>query len=219
VALRSDRARLRLACRDRAWALTMLASVAVATLAIVSTETPWTEYMYGLTVCVLALAGFCLSALVRRIGATRLLAPFAAGLTIVLIAALPSHYRPGPRPIYDGVRHLGVIRDQLDQPGSVLVASQDTNYICNYLARSYDRVCGFDEWPTLQAELGPRTSLRLVLKRAGATAIYADASMLADPTLAGLLARPGAYGWRQVAAGSGIDGPWRVLVRAKPSKA
>jgi hypothetical protein len=45
-----------------------------------------------------------------------------------------------------------------------------------------------------------------------ATAVYVDANMLSEPTIAALVAAPRAQGWQQIARGSGPDGPWYVLI-------
>jgi hypothetical protein len=51
-----------------------------------------------------------------------------------------------------------------------------------------------------------------LLDRAHATAIYADAGMLTEPVIAGLVAAPRAQGWQQIARGSGPSGRWYVLI-------
>lgn len=196
------------------WVLVMLASIAVTDLLVVLTTRPWAEYIYGLTICALALIGMSVSALLGRIGGTRILAPAALGTVLVLIAVLPSIYRPGPRPIYEAIRHLRVVQGQLQRPGGVLVAQDNYNELCNYLAYSYQRICTPVSWPALRAQVTARISVEQVLDRVHATAIYADAGMLADPIIAGLVAAPRAQGWRQIAQGGGPDGPWRVLIRA-----
>ena len=47
------------------------------------------------------------------------------------------------------------------------------------------------------------------------TVIYADPLLEADAEFRSVVADPGAAGFRVVAAGSGTDGPWSVLVRRR----
>ena len=60
---------------DHAWAIVVLAAVAITTILVALTERPRPEYMYGMTVGIMALAGACLAALLRRVNATRISAP------------------------------------------------------------------------------------------------------------------------------------------------
>ena len=155
-----------------------------------------------------------ISILVRRIGATQILAPIALGTVILLLAIVPSFYSPGPRPIYEAVQHLQMIKAQLQRPESVLVSQDNSDELCDYLAYSYQWVCTPINWLALRPQVTARTSVGWVLDRAHATAIYADAGMLADPIIAELVAAPRTQGWQQIAEGSGPDGPWRVLIPA-----
>ncbi len=212
VAAREGKLSLRRAPPRTLWILITLASIALATLLVVLTTRPWAEYMYGLTICVLALIGATISALLSRFGGVRILAPAALATVLALIVVLPSIYGPGPRPIYEGVQHLQVVRQRLQRSGSVLVAEYEPNELCNYLAYSHQRVCAPIYWPALRAQVTARTSAGQVLDRVHATALYADAAMLAEPIIAGLVADPSAQGWRQLARGDGPGGSWRVLV-------
>jgi len=194
------------------WIAVTLASIAAATVLVALTSRPWSEYIYGLTICSLVVIGLAASILLRRVGGTRVLAPVALLTVVVMIAAFHSMYGPGRRPIYEGIEHLQVVQRRLQQPGSVLVAGENDNELCNYLAYSYQRICTPLFWPTLHAQSTTSTSAGRLLDRAHATALYADASVLSDPLIAALVAAPQAQGWQQIAAGNGPSGPWHVLV-------
>jgi hypothetical protein len=199
---------------QRRWPLILLCSVMTSTLVVALTERPWADYIYGLTIGVFGLAGLCCSALLRSLGLMRFAGLVAGGLTVVLILAVSSYYTPGARPLYTAVEHTQSISSQLQQPGSVLVADEDEGEICSYLAESFDRYCTGVSWPSLRAQVSTSTPVEVILKRAKATAIYANAAMLSDPLIAGLMSAPQAAGWRQVAGGNGPEGPWRVLIRS-----
>jgi hypothetical protein len=194
------------------WIAVTLASIAVATVLVALTTRPWSEYIYGLTLGALIVTGAAILTLMRRIGGAHILAPVALLTVAALIVALPSMYDPGRRPIYEGVQHLEIAQKQLQQPGSVLVASENENELCNYLAYSYQRKCTATSWLALRSQVTPQRSAGQVLDRAHATAIYVDASMLSEPAIAGFVADPRARGWRQIARGSGPSGPWYVLL-------
>jgi hypothetical protein len=199
----------------RAWVVVLFVAEVVTTLFVVLIEQrPRPEYMYGLTIGIMALAGVCLTALLRRVNGTRFIAPVAIVLPLMLVIALPSYYTRGPRPILDAVNRTQVVRAKLQQPGSVLIAAQFNFEICAYLAETYSRNCTSPSWSTLQAQLASGAPIQGVLTRAKATAIYAESLLLGDPSIARLVAAPRLYGWRQVAGGVGEDGPWHVLVRA-----
>lgn len=209
-------------CREwlppRAWTLLLLGSVAIGTLIVVMLERPWVDYMFGLTIGVLVLVGLSLSALLRRVGVMRIATALVGSLAVALIIVLPSFYSPAPRPLYEAVKRVEVIRRQLQRPASVLLAANYNNELCQYLAQSFERYCTSVSWQALRAQLLPGTPVERLLARAKVTAIYADPTMVGDPVISGLLAAPRAAGWRQVASGTAADGPWRVLIRAgRPS--
>jgi hypothetical protein len=214
VALLAREGRLapgRLPTRTR-WIALTVASVASATLLVALTSRPWTEYIFGLSICSLIVIGVSVSTLLRRVGAARFLAPVAFATVLVLIVAHSSLYRPGSRPIYEGVEHLHVVQSSLQAPGSVLVTQENENEICNYLAYSYNHVCTPVDWQALSSQVTSKESAGMVLDHAHATAVYVDAGMLSDPVVSALVADPQAQGWQQVARGEGPSGLWRVLV-------
>jgi hypothetical protein len=199
----------------RRWAVAALASFVAGNLfVVVFTERPWTEYTFSLTVTALLCVGLSVAALLRRVVTARVLALVAVVVTVVLAATVPPYYHRGPRPLRDAVNRLHSFRKALEQPGTTLVApsplSQPT---CLYLAPTYGRFCHGVDWGVLRTQVRPAKPAARVLSAAKVDVIYADATMVDDPALADLLAAPRAHGWRQVASGSGRDGPWRILTR------
>lgn len=200
--------------RKHAWGIAILAAVAITTILVVLSERPRPEYMYGMTVGIIALVGACVAALLRRLRVAQLVAPCAIALTLGLAIATPSYYGKGPRPLHDAVDRLWVIHSQLDQRGRVLIAYSYNYEICSYLAETYSRYCTSPSWQALAAQIASGAPIGKVLNQAKATAIYAESLLLENPSIARLAATPQAYGWRQVAGGVGEAGPWHVLVRA-----
>jgi hypothetical protein len=214
TAILGDSAFQRRTLAPRAWALVVLGGVTVTTLLVALTQRPRPEYMYGLSVGVLALIGFCASALLQRLRSERNLASFALVLTVVLCVVLPSHYHSGPRPLHDAIERLQVVRGVLQQRSSVLITSGYNYETCAYLAADFNRLCNSPALAAVKARLSAGQSLRKALAEENATVLYADSSLHSDPAFAKLLASPASMGWRQVSAGTGPGGPWSVLIRA-----
>jgi hypothetical protein len=198
----------------RAWSVLILCTVGFTAVVVALTQRPRAEYIYGLTIGLLALTGICLSAIVRRLGVESLVGPVTVSLAIMLVLVVPSHYHRTSRPLHDAVQRLQVIRPELNSPTSVLVTSSYNTEICNYLAEIPNDHCSSPAWPALSAQLGNGLTLRRVLDHANATAIYADPLLQQDPRIAKLVASPRSAGWRRVSGGVASDGPWSVLVRA-----
>jgi hypothetical protein len=195
------------------WAMVVLGAVALTTFVVVLTQRPRPEYMYGLTIGVMLLAGGCVSALLRWRGWTRFASACAVGVGLALVIAVPSYYHREPRPLHDAVERLGTVRRTLQRSESVLIASQFNFEICSYLAASFNRSCSAPSWSNLQAQLAAGVPIRQVLDRAKATVIYADRLLLANPSMAKLVGAPQANGWREIGEGMGETGPWHVLIR------
>jgi hypothetical protein len=202
------------ALAPKIWTLGVLASVSAMTVLVALTQRPRPEYLYPLTVALIALVGICATAVLRQFSAMRF-APIAALATVALLClTFPPYYHRAPRPLHDAVERLQSVRDSLQTRKSVLVTAADGQDICFYLASDSQHYCTSPSWPALKAELARQKSSSLASELAGATVIYADATLRSDPTFARLVAAPEAAGWRQVAAGTGDDGAWSVLVHA-----
>jgi len=213
VAIRRDRRFWRSSWfAPRKWCVTVLAGVSLTTVVVVLTQRPRPEYMFPLTVSILALIGVCVSALLRRSGFVRWAAPVVAVTAVVLFAAMPTYYHPGPRPIHDGLARLQVARNDL-QAGTILVASGYGTELCSYLARGGDSHCEPADWAAIASKLDAGEPLPRILERVRATAIYVDPTMGRLPAVRKLLAAPTRVGWRKVSSGAGADGSWAVLLR------
>jgi hypothetical protein len=199
---------------SRAWIVVFLGATSVTAVAVALSERPRPEYMYALTVTLLAFSGVCASALLRRARVERFVAPIAIGATLLLLALTPGYYQPTGRPLLERVQRLTPVKPELQRPGSVLIASAYNFELCAYLAASFTRACTSLAWQALQAEVERGVAIGDALNHAHATVIAVEPSMLANPAMAKLAAAPRAYGWREVSSGSGHEGRWQVLVRA-----
>ena len=197
----------------RALGIVVLAAAGLTTLVVALTQRPRPEYMYALVVGVMALTGYCVSAITRRWGRDSLLAPLAAGLVVVLCLAMPTYYDPGPRPLRDGIERLHVVQGALQRPGSVLITAADGQSLCHYLADRSAGHCISPSWGVLKEQLVRGRAVEDVLDNARATVVYADPAMHGDPQLTPLLSSPRAHGWSKISEGEGGDGRWSILLR------
>ena len=196
------------------WIVILLAAESITSLFVVLIEQrPRPEYMYGLTVTLLAVCAVCVTALLRRLRITEYASAFILLAVLALVIWLPPYYTKSPRPLYNAVNHLQSARSVLQQPGSVLISANYNFELCAYLAATYSHHCSSPSWYALQAQLTEGKPIEVVLTQAKATAIYAEPILLASPAIDRLVLEPQRYGWRQIAAGSGEGGPWHVLVR------
>ncbi len=199
---------------SRIWAVGVLGAVSVTTVVVALTQRPRAEYMYGLTVALMAMVGLCVSALLRRGGRERGALPVAVGVTLALAIGFPSYYRSGPRPIHDAVGRMHAVAAVSRRSTTVLLTAQDGFSICAYLGYSYSQHCTAADFAALQALVARGTAIGKALREVKATVIYADATLLGVPGFARLVREPARFGWREVAGGAGREGPWQVLVRA-----
>jgi hypothetical protein len=195
------------------WAAILLAIIAVNMLLVGLAERPAPEYIYGLTVGVMALTGLAVAAVLRRAGLTRFAGLAAGVLTIAALVAASPFYKPGPRPIDDGVARTQVVRGELIVPGSILLSDAYGAEICAYLGQTAVDHCAGVDWASLRAEVAAGRSLRTVLSADHVTAVYLPADLSGDSLLAPLVRSPRSVGYRQIASGADADGRWSVLSR------
>jgi hypothetical protein len=177
------------------------------------TQRPRPEYIYGLTLVLMTATGFSIAVLLARARATAVLASTAVVAAIGILLAFPPYFRPGPRPIFEGVHRLEPFRSMLQRRGDVLVTTGYGLELCAYLGRTPDDLCSSPSWATLRDRIKSGVSVADALDQTNATVIYADPGLQAAPVLSSFLAAPERAGWRQAARGTGIDGVWSVLVR------
>lgn len=90
---------------------------------IVVTQRPRPEYLYPVTVMLLAAIGTCAMPLLRRwrraLPSPRLL---AGGMLLIALAVPSAYHRRRARPIHTDIRRLAPYRDQIARPGVVLLS-------------------------------------------------------------------------------------------------
>ncbi len=207
-----DRAAWAPRLRSQRWAWFAFGAIGVVTLLVVVFDArPRPAYMFGLTAGIMAATGLALAAFAReRAALERGISYAAAVLPVLLVLALPAHYRDGAaRPLAEQYERLRPVVP--DAGPATLVVPHHTGEACAYLVP-----IGSCRTLVYSRDIAPATRRDGVpdaLRAAGVDALYADAAMLRDPPIARLVAAPERSGWRLAAQGEGDDGPWAVLVR------
>jgi hypothetical protein len=201
------------ALRKRQVVMILLLGVVATTLVVALTQRPRPEYMYPLTLALMAVAALSVSAIVRWIGWDHIVGAGALVIVVTLCVAFPPYFHAGPRPIHDGLKRLEPVRRLLQRPGAVLVTAGYGFELCSYTAHARDAICRSPSWPDLQKQIQGGTPVEDVLRQARATVVYADPVVHTDPTMTAFLRSPMRAGWREVEHGASNQAPWSVLVR------
>jgi hypothetical protein len=202
--------------RVRTWGWIALGALAVTALLAALWQRPRPEYLYGLSVGILAVIGTCAMAYAdrwRALRRARAAIPIAA---LALVVLIPAHYgsgyvtpqvgRPG-RPQKEMVDHLYPIRGELRGEAVKLLATS-AGAGCDYVGG--DDPCKPVVWkPILRRE--PGESVADALARRRVNFIYADRLDLEDPELAQAISAAQAAGWTRAPISAGRD--W-ILLRA-----
>jgi hypothetical protein len=197
----------------RLWAIGLLAALGLTAIFVgIVEQRPRAEYIYELTVGIMLLTAVSVSALLTKWKLTRFSGVVAALTVAVLIVVVPGYYSPAPRPIKDAVAHLIRYQARLAQPDSILLTSNFSSEICNYLAHGFSRVCT-PASEAVVAALGANQPAGPALKAAGVNVVYADPGLMAIPEVKTLVADPAPAGFARVAQGQDEDGPWALLFR------
>jgi hypothetical protein len=204
-----DRWRSTLACQR--WAWLALGLIAVATVAVVVLDArPRPSYMFGLTAGIMASGGLAFAALVRGRSVERWVGVAAVALPVVLIVALPAHYRDEPHPVGDQYERLRPVVP--DAGPARLVVPAYSGEACAYLVPT-GPCKGLSYAPEIAPKLATRP-LPVVLDAERIDVVYADASLLSQPPVARLAAHPSRFGWRVAASGGRGAERWVVLMPA-----
>jgi len=191
------------------WAWLALAVIALVVLAvIVLTQRPRPSYMFGMTAGLMALAGLAAAVLARRFALERWAAAGSAILPLILLVALPFHYRDAPTPVRDAYERLQPVIAEVG-PDPVLVSPAFATNLCQLLLPN--EPC---EGKTAPVDVPVEPSGRgfaAALDREGATVFYSDELSSQNAVIAPFLADP--RGWRVAESGSTDAGQWSVLVR------
>jgi hypothetical protein len=204
--------------------LAFLPAVAVALFLIVPTQRPRPEYLYGLSLPIVAAAAWAADTLIRR---WRLLDALRLSMPVAMVLCFPAYgtYFNAPpgqapsRPLLETVRRLEPYEDRVSAPGAVFLAGQHSFSLDGYMVRPLvsprPRVLGNE---TL-AHLGENERVDQFLERYGVSLFYADervvSKLRSNPLQRSFLERPGADGWTKLAGGLVGEDEWMLVAKVR----
>jgi len=224
--------------------LALAPAAAVAVLIIVPTQRPRPEYLYGLSLPIIAAAAWSVDVLRRRwppMDRFTFWIPAAMGgllLAVPYYYVLPAH-ADATRPLLETIRRLEPSQAVISNPRTVFAAGPFAFNIRRYLVRasaeSYlqAQLRPQSDWLTEQglapkvlgpSQLGPlpdHSTVESFLDERGINMLYLDEEMCRG-VLANAAHRPflegiGRNGWRLLAGGRSGNGDWMLVARATPA--
>ena len=195
-------------------------------LLIVPTQRPRPEYLYGLSLPIVAAAAWAADTLIRRWGladALRLCMPAAI---LVSFPAYGTYYVPPPgkapsRPLLETVRRLEPYADRISAPGAVFLAGEHSFSLGGYLVRPRvdprPRVLGNETF----SQLGEGEPVEAFLERFAVTLVYLDEGVGLEAPLESRSTGPswtasGTNGWRTLASRIEAAGAWLRVAAPGP---
>jgi hypothetical protein len=203
--------------RPRLWGWCVLVLVSVGGVLVMVMQRPRPSYLFAVGVFMMALAGLCLQALANRLrvaGALRLAYPIGvAGLLALTPAYYLSKPEPAPRPLMEAYRTLAPFAADIQRPGRIIATPGFGGELCMYLRDGSRNICQGLDYYVLRGEVAKGGSWPDLLNARGATMLYADEVVTADPGIRPLLENPAAAGWRVLMRQTSAGGERLLLVR------
>lgn len=205
------------AAEPRAWGWLVLLAGAVGATVVLLAERPRAEYLYGLTVLIMAAAGWSVVRLTRRWPRC---VPVAIGLAVCLLAVWPGYYANAdharPRDLLETYQRLAPYADLIADPHTRFLKGEYNAAIASYVGHRAD-VDNVLDYSVLD-ERPADESLASFLDAQGISLAYFDAPLLSALQQQGepLLESPEQFGWRYLAVDT-AEGQWLLLQRLPPS--
>lgn len=203
--------------------LALVPAALVALFLIVPTQRPRPEYLYGLSLPIVAAAAWAAGTLIRR---WRLLDALRLSMPVAMVLCFPAYgtyfvLPPGQaplRPLLETVRRLEPYADRISAPGAVFLAGEHSFSLGGYLVRPRvdpkPSVLGTETF----SQIGDSEHVDAFLERFEITLVYLDESevskLRSNPVHRAFLEAPGASGWQTLAAGQAAGSRWLLLTRS-----
>jgi hypothetical protein len=197
--------------------LGMLGPVAVVLLLIFPTQRPRPEYMYGLSIFLMALTGMCIFVMAHR---WSLLEPLSCWMPAVMLAfliATPTYYANpkhiSPRHLLDVYRRLTPFRAVIAKPDTVFLKGEYALEVYGYMAHPPSKVIGYGVLEHLAAD----KPLDVFLSDHRINLFYVDetlwSKLQSNPLHQRFLTSPESAGWRLIGLQSSESGKWMLFQR------
>jgi hypothetical protein len=205
---------LRVAARAQpVWGWLVLFAGGVGASLVLVVERPRAEYLYGLTILLMAAAGWSARALSARWPVARPWRSAAAGVVVCALAVWPPYYAIGEhahsRDLLDTYQRLRPFSDLIAAPSTRFLKGDYNAALGAYLGHRADGVLDY----SVLDERDPFFPLGTFLDQRSINLLYIDESLLEtlEATRDPLAESPEQVGWRVLAADDSEGNRWRLL--------
>ena len=208
---------LRMAARAQpVWGWLVLFSGGVGACLVLVVERPRAEYLYGLTILLMAAAGWSAAALSVRWPLARRWRSAAAGLVVCALAVWPAYYAIGeharPRDLLESYQRLRPFSDLIADPSTRFLKGDYNAAVAAYVGHRADGVLDY----SVLDERDPFFPLARFLDQRSINLLYVDESLLEtlETTQDRIASSPDTVGWHTLAADETEGNRWRLLQAA-----
>jgi hypothetical protein len=198
------------------WGWVVLFAGGLSAGLVLVVERPRAEYLYGLTILLMAAAGWSAAALSARWATARRWRPAVVGLAVAVLVVWPGYYdligdRAHPRELLETYQRLRPFSDLIADPHTRFLKGDYNAAVAAYLGHRPDGVLDY----SLLDERDPFFPLARFLDQRGVNLVYVDESLLEtlESSLDPLASAPETHGWRVLAADDTAGARWRLLRR------
>jgi hypothetical protein len=202
--------------KDRAlgW-LAMLATVAVVVFVVIPTQRPRPEYLYLLSIVLMALTGMSLWVIIDRWFDPKKLSGWVPVVMVAIVLAAPSFYtNPNsaqPRPLLQLYRRLIPFQSVIARPDTVFLKGESAFDVSGYVGYRLPTVLDYGVLGQIPVDM----SIEEFLSKQGINLIYLDENLMTTlrttPSYQEFLASPEARGWKIIAFQDGGDARWMLF--------
>lgn len=199
--------------KERAWGWLALVSPIGMALLIMLTERPRPEYLYTVSVLMMAVAGMCIYAIVGEWRLYKWSEIAFPVIVLLLIGFMPPFYGENPRPLETAYETLKPFAQIIRAPGVVVLTPGMDTELHHYLGAEASKFLSY--W-ALRLEKKTDADWLPLLYKHGVTFFYVDENVYADPERPTFLSDPESYGWNRIAFQSAAGRRWMMLQRRAP---
>jgi len=206
--------------QDRALGWLAMLSVVAMSLVVIPIERPRPEYLYGLSIFLMAAIGMSVFVIAHQWRALNQLSGLMSVVMVVMLLVIPSYYAVSPnvrpRPLLQLYRRLAPFGDIIARGDTVFLKGSYNQELCNYIGRGLCKAFDY----TILTERPTGVPLEIFLGKRGITLFYVDENLLStlqvDPLAQTFLTTPDSVGWKLIAFQDGGDSRW-MLFQKRPS--
>lgn len=208
--------------QDRALGLlVMLATLTVVFLVVIPTQRPRPEYLYSLTLTIMALTGICVFVILGHWKIYQRLDQWVLVIGVVLVLLVTPqyydtpHYYEHPRTLLNLYRRLSPFQEIIASPRTVFLKGEEAFNIWGYLGLLKSKVLDYRILDKLSGDM----PLDIFLEKRGINLFYVDESLNArliiNPLHHSFLISPESFGWKVIALEDSEKAKWKLLQKKR----